>query len=132
MCRNITPPDERVECSRCGGCANPNDGWEHVWPLYGHLEIGFPGQAFGHLGGCDHTADGVHFDWWAEGHPAMTKNEAQEVIFEWGNGFKFDSTGRYRLCYDCQKKLLHVVGEFFGIRRRVEELKRAGVRESDV
>ena len=125
MCRNVTPEAQRVACSRCGECANPSDGWEHSWPLYGRLDIGFPSQAFGHLGGCEHIADREHFEWWREGHPAMTTNEAQEVIFEWGNGYRFDSTGRYRLCYDCQKQLLRVIGEFFGIPKRVAELRGA-------
>jgi hypothetical protein len=121
--RTATPESERILCSRCDKCANPTDGWENGWPLYGRLDIGFPAQAFGHLGRCNHCADAEHFEWWREGHPAMTVNEAQAVTFEWGNGHQYDSRGRYRLCYDCQKELLHVLGDFFGIPQRVAELK---------
>lgn len=123
MCRKVTPEEKRVECSRCKEVANPNNGWEHGWPLYGRIELGFPAQAFAFLGGARSIADREHFSWWNEGHPAMTKNGAQDITFEWGNGYRFDSTGRYRLCYECQKKLLRVIGEFFGIPDRVAELK---------
>ena len=109
---------------RCGEIANPTDGWEHSWPLYGRIEIGFPAQLFAFLGGAKYIADEEHFKVWSEGHKAMIENGAQSATFEWGNGHKFDSRGRYRLCYECQKKLLHVIGEFFGIKDRVDEVRK--------
>jgi len=128
MCRNITPIEKQVQCSRCGAVANPNDGWEHGWPLYGKIEVGFPAQIFAFLGGAKNIADKEHFDWWHEGHPALTENGAQGVIFEWGNGYRYDSTGRYRICYDCQKALLYVLGGFFGIKKRAQELRAAATK----
>jgi hypothetical protein len=93
--------------------------------LYGKLDLGFPGQAFGALGGAKKIAEAHHFKWWHEGHPAMTVNDAQRVTFEWGNGYQYDSQGRFRLCYDCQKTLLKVVGDFFGIPERANQLAEA-------
>ena len=122
MCRTITPLDKQVKCSRCDKVANPTDGWEHGFPLYGRIEVGFPAQIFAFLGGADIIAFAEHFKWWSEGHPAIKKNGAQEVIFEWGNGYKYDSPN-YRLCRDCQKKLIQMLGEFFGIKKRVEEIR---------
>lgn len=74
MCRNITPEDKIERCGRCGSVANPTDGWEHSWPLYGKIDLGFPAQAFGALCGMQHIAEKEHFKWWSEGHPAMTDN----------------------------------------------------------
>lgn len=98
-------------CDRCGGPQDPTNGvrWEHGWPLYGTIRLGFPAQAFAFLRGREHVAENVDFKWWGEGHPAMAKNEAQEVIFSWS------SDGKACLCYDCQKKLLQLIGEFWGI-----------------
>lgn len=123
MCRKPTPASKLVRCGRCNKVANPTDGWEHGWPLYGHLEVGFPAQAFGALCGMGHVAAPEHFQWWAEGHPALIENGAQEIIFEWGTGYHFDSKGRFRLCYICQKELLKMLGQFFGIPKRAAELK---------
>jgi hypothetical protein len=118
MCRTKTPDDEIVKCGRCGESANPNDGWEHGWPLQGKIDVGFPAQAFGALCGMQFIAEPKHFAWWKEGHPAMTKNDAQHIIFEWKH------TDEWRLCYDCQKELLRTIGKFFKIPERVEEIKK--------
>lgn len=123
MCRKVTPKEEHIKCSRCNKVANPTDSWEYGWPLYGKLEIGFPGQAFAYLGGAEYIADKEHFAWWSKGHPAMVRNEAQEVVFEWGNGYKYDSEKRFRMCYYCQKELLYAIGKFFKIPQEVEKLK---------
>lgn len=120
MCRKATPVSERVKCGKCGEVANPTDGWEHGWPLYGTIDIGFPSQAFGALCGAKGGADNEHFAVWHEGHPAMTRNDAQHVTFGW------TSDSPWRLCYNCQRKLLMVVGEFFGFPERAEQLKAKG------
>lgn len=118
MCRNLTPEKDQVMCGRCGDVVNPDDGWEHRWPLHGTIDIGFPAQVFGALCGMSHVAEAHHFLWWGEGHPAMTKNAAQRVVFEWSQ------ETQWRLCYDCQKELLCVIGEFFGIPERAEQLRK--------
>ena len=41
MCRNLTPPEKIVPCSRCLQPANPDDGWEHSWPIHGSVTVGF-------------------------------------------------------------------------------------------
>ena len=115
MCRSLTPDDKRTTCSRCGQCANPNDGWEHEWPNNGRVEIGAASQVFAPLCGAANCADRVHFEAWHRGHPAIVTFDAQAVVFEWGNGYKFDSTGRYRLCYECQRAFAAVIGVFFGM-----------------
>ena len=117
MCRKRTPESEWVFCGRCGEVANPTDGREHGWPLRGKLDILFPAQAFGALCGMEHIAERHHFRWSREGHPAMTRSEAQHVTFEWG------ATSDWRLCYDCQKELLHTIGRFFKIPERADELR---------
>ena len=104
MCRMPTPNENRVPCNRCGDCANPTDGWEHAWPLYGHMVIGFAAQA-----GLFFSHHRLVFP----EHPALKSNGAQELILEWGNGYKYDSTGKYRLCYNCQKELIATLGKFF-------------------
>ena len=118
MCRTPTSEKDLVMCGRCGEVANPTDGWEHGWPLHGKIDIGFPSQAFGALCGMRHIAENHHFLWWGEGHPAMTKNAAQHVTFEWDS-----ENPKFRMCYKCQKELLKVVGEFFKIPESAEEFK---------
>ena len=107
--------DERISCNRCGHCANPNAGWEHDWPLYGRIEIGFPAQIFCALGSGGHTANDEDFELWhnAKSHGAVKDFSAQSITLEWGNGYKFDSRGKFRLCYNCQKALLQAIGAFF-------------------
>jgi hypothetical protein len=117
MCRKTTSLEDQVKCGRCGEVANPTDGWEHGWPLYGEIKIGFPAQAFGALCGMKHIAEPEHFSWWNEGHPAMIDNSAQSVAFEW------DCDKEWRLCYECQKELLRVIGNFFKIPHRARALK---------
>jgi len=95
-------------CSRCGG--KIDDSWWNEWPNYGKIELGFAAQAFGALGGFEHIAGSRVPD---KPHKAMVQDDAQEVIFQWGAGYKYDSTDRYRLCYDCQKELLKTIGAFF-------------------
>jgi hypothetical protein len=54
----------------------------------------------------------------------MTKNGAQHVCFEWKPGTK------YRLCYNCQKALLGVVGEFFGFPQRAKAFSSANASDA--
>lgn len=131
MCNTKTPKEKQVLCSRCGKVANPDDSWIHDWPLYGRIEVGFPSQAFAALGGAKHIADREHFIWWRRGHPALITNEAQEICFLWGNGYKYDSRGRYRLCYDCQRELLNMLGRFFGIDKEIDRIRKGLSNEKD-
>ena len=85
--------------------------------------MGFPAQTFAFLAGCKHIADRAAFQVWDENHPAFTRWAAQEIVIEWGNGYQYDSTGRYRLCYNCQKVLLEVLGQFFGIKSRADAIR---------
>ena len=97
----------------CGRCNNPiGQTWESGWPLRGVIDISFASQAFAFLRGRDHIAEPEDFDWWKKGHPAMSVNEAQRVQFSWSNETS------WRLCYACQKELLYVIGNFFGINNR--------------
>lgn len=112
MCRQVTPKDKHFPCGRCGNVANPTDGWEHAWPLRGTLEIGFPSQIFVPLFG---QYDGSG-EFWQQSHPVIKKFDAQNVIIQWeGDNTYNDKTGvaNYRLCYECQKQLLQVIGQFF-------------------
>jgi hypothetical protein len=94
-------------CGRCG--REIGHSWECGWPLHGMLDLGFPAQSFAALRGSFACADESDFAWWKKGHPAMQKNEAQHVIFSWSREHD------WRLCYDCQRALLTVIGAFFGI-----------------
>jgi len=98
-------------CGRCGSKEIDTPAWHTGWPNYGMIELGAASQAFAHLCG-ENIAGQKEFDAWHKGHPAMVKNEAQEVVFQWGGGYKNISTA-YRLCYDCQHELLALVGAFF-------------------
>jgi hypothetical protein len=107
-----TPKELIVLCSHCGNPANPTTRWESGWPLYGRIELGFPSRIFSPLvqrvfPDCNTMEKLV------EGHKAAVNFEAQEVVFEWGNGYKFDSSDRYRLCYKCQRELIEIIGSFF-------------------
>lgn len=113
MCRTLTPPKEVVACSRCAKPANPTDGWEHGWPLYGRIEVGFPACSMDYLRPDPYNMKIER--WSAFDHPVVKRDECgwQNFVAEWGNGYKFDSSGRYRLCYECQKALLRTLGKFF-------------------
>lgn len=115
MCRNRTPEDEQVACSRCGEVANPTDGWEHGWPNYGHIHVGFSSRIFDEVvyGGLE-----IGGDAWdrVRAHPAFKDTTAQTVEIEWGTGFKYGEDGGYRLCRDCQAAFLETLGRFFGLR----------------
>lgn len=102
----MTPESDQVLCSRCREVANPTDGWEHNWPNFGKIDLG--------VDSCSFVALGYRDTWNLEDHLAMTRFGAQHVTFEWGQGWEYDSQGRYRLCRDCQHKLLALVGDFFG------------------
>lgn len=108
MCSRATSKDEQVLCSHCGKVANPSDRWENGWPLYGKITIGLDCCALDSLWGDDWHESNLSFN-----HPAMIKSNFQQINFEWGNGYKFDSTGRYRLCWYCQRLLMGVIGDFF-------------------
>ena len=109
MCRIPTPTEEREACSRCGCVRNPNDGWEHGWPLFGKIDIGFHSCA-GHV--LTHGRHGF------PAHPAMTeKSGPQRVVFEWGDGGVggYSSRNGFRLCEKCQRDLIATIGEWFGL-----------------
>jgi len=109
MCElTITPDEEKVNCSHCGEVANPDDAWEYGWPMYGKITIGIDCCSLNYLWPDGYREKGMGFN-----HPAMVASGFQEINFEWGNGYKFDSTGKYRLCWDCQRKLMKLIGSFF-------------------
>lgn len=110
---------ENPACVRCGGSVDTKGRWERDWPLYGEITVGFGAQVFACLGGAKNVASKEHFAWWEEGHPAIKGKNAQEVSFRWG---AMKESG-VRLCYDCQQELLAVIGRFFGIDKRVAEIK---------
>lgn len=120
----MTP--EQKQCGRCQRVI-PTDGWEHRWPLYGKIVLGCPAQSFAFLAGARGTADKEHFAVWKEGHPAITRFEAQHVEFVWGNGDEFES--EFRLCYQCQHAALRVIGAFFGMDKRAEEIAQSSDEE---
>lgn len=110
----------------CDRCLKPcGNHWSDGWSCTGTIDVQAASQMFAKLCGAI-IADTEHFAIWKEGHPAMTKNEAQHATFVWG------PSANYRLCYDCHNELLSVVGKFFGFHRRAEQLKPASaVSESD-
>ena len=111
-----------ANCDRCLKQCGGN--WEEGWPCTGVIDLQAASQAFAKLCGVTHgCADPEHFLVWREGHPAMTKNEAQHVRFEWS------ASGKYRLCYDCHNELISTVGKFFGFHRRAEQLRPTPVSE---
>ena len=114
-----------TEAIRCSRCRRPIAfaNWEEGWPVYGHLDLGYAGQAFATLTCADNVALDEDFAVHAEGHPALIRNEAQHITFQWGNGGDYDSPG-FRLCSDCQETLLNLIGWFFGFPHRVGAKRR--------
>lgn len=111
MCRNITPKESQILCSRCGNVANPTDGWEHGWPNYGHIRLGIDCCSMDALTGDAGISCSRNI--WHDNHPMMEKFDAQEVVFTWGNGYEYDTVGKYRLCHKCQRELISIIGAFF-------------------
>lgn len=108
-----TPEDEKVLCSRCGKVANPTDSWEHGWPLYGEIILGFPStidwRLTRHLKGLD-THDRMKADIMNGVHPVVVNDtNAQRAHFTWDA--RIDA--RYRLCLGCQAELIEMIGRFF-------------------
>lgn len=125
MCRNATPEDEKVPCWRCGKVANPNDSWEHGWPLTGNVKLGFPSILPSVMLGerwvrrlleGDKTPDAA--DRVEALKPELVRDWGfQNIELAWGpNTYRqggAPEAGGYRLCYDCQEKFLRIVGAFF-------------------
>lgn len=107
MCRTITPKSEQILCSRCNQVANPTDGWEHGWCIYGNINLGFHSRINDALAG--------KFISKIPKSNVIKDFGFQEITLEWGNGFKYDTTGKYRLCEPCQRELLNLIGKFFGL-----------------
>lgn len=104
-----------TKLTKCSKCKEKVDfpTWENGWPNYGRIELGYAAQIFVPLSGGTGVGLDKHFDAWEKSSKAVLKQSAQSVIFEWGNGYKYDSCKRYRLCKKCQKKLLQKIGKFF-------------------
>jgi len=106
MCRNATPEAEQMPCWRCGKVANPTDGWEHGWPLTGSIKVGFPSCLPSSLFRESLLAKDKREPELMS--PLVDKWGYQDISLSWG-----PSQDTYRLCYDCQKAFLEVVGDFF-------------------
>ena len=132
MCDEVqpTPKDEQVPCSRCGKICNPTKQWEHGWPNDGYMKLGWNSCIDFALLRDVPAARGDdnplrHAVIFGE-HPLVKKYGAQCIELEWA---AFPPLGRgefagqlvpvlaghkrYRLCYDCQQKLLRMIGRFF-------------------
>ena len=92
-------------CFHCG--EEIGESWEEGWCNYGNITIGISCCSLEYLWE-DRELD-IGFE-----HPAMIESGYQEINLQWGSGYKFDSKERgYRLCWDCQRELMGLVGGFF-------------------
>jgi hypothetical protein len=103
-------------CSRCGEPCGSS--WEARMAA-GRIELGASCQAFAKLARAKGWSAEQHSnasEWGDNPSGPMAVNEAQRVVFEWGDGVALLRSARaYRLCEACQGKLLGLVGEFFGV-----------------
>ena len=99
-----TVEGDDVKCSRCKKEAD--DGTWESGCNYGRIQLGLSSQIFAAL--CPGKPDA-----WKIGHPAAVKNDAQEVIFDWGENYNKPEVSDYVLCRECQKELIGIVGRFF-------------------
>ena len=123
MCRNPTKEEEQVLCSRCGNVANPDDGWENDWPNYGQILLGFNSvihwplleKAVGPSFNPGYHENPIVKSVISGKHPAVKLFGAyQSIIIEWSAGdYPASISKKYRLCRDCQRDLLTIIGEFF-------------------
>lgn len=119
MCRNITPADKRVQCSRCGEVANPTDGWEHGWPNYGIIELGFDSCIDWELleDVLDDPMDRYHplsIEIRGGKHPVVKKFGYQAIELQWSaESYPPKIKRDYRLCRECQGALIALIGKFF-------------------
>jgi len=96
-------------CSRCE--KKITTYWEDNWPNYGHIHLGISGQSERVL--TKHAKTKYPYQDHTKGCKAFTKSDPQELIIEWGSGYKYESRERYRLCCNCQVELVEILGDFF-------------------
>ena len=96
--------------------------------MYGKIDLGFHSQIFVYLSGGDYS-DSVDFEFWdTHKHPAVKEFTAQSIIFEWGSGVKYGrDKSRIRLCSNCQKALIKLVGGFFHFDMVNNNMRRAEI-----
>lgn len=92
-----------IFCSRCQ--REIGNGWEEQWPNFGRIEIGFAAQIGYALGLGSPFPDRLN---------GFRAGDAQNLVVEWGQGYRFDTRDSFILCAGCQKVLLGLIGAFFG------------------
>lgn len=112
MCSEPTPVEKQVLCSRCGKVCNLSDSWEHDWPMHGDITLGMSSvihwTLMEHIEPTDVHEYGDRTKAVINGtHPAVEKFGYQEVKIRWGHNQP------YRLCWDCQHRLIELIGLFF-------------------
>ena len=123
MCDTITENKDKILCSRCEEVANPTDSWIDDWPNYGSIRLGYESCIDWELFRKVLTKSPLDFDFRDqeliksvinETHPAVKHFGFQEIGIEWaGYSFPKGFSEKYRLCRECQKELLAILGQFF-------------------
>lgn len=123
MCEEITKDEDKILCSRCGGIANPTDGWQCGWPNYGHIRLGYASCIQWELFRQVFSKSPLEADFneqelvravIGEKHPAVKRFGFQGIEIEWSvAGYPQELDAKYRLCRNCQKELLAILGKFF-------------------
>jgi len=122
MCNTVTGNKDKILCSRCGQVANPTDSWVHDWPNYGYIKVGFESCIDWELFRKVLTKSPLDIDFrdhelvkaviW-ETHPAVKHFGFQGIEIEWSGDYPKGLSRKYRLCRECQKELLAILGQFF-------------------
>jgi hypothetical protein len=101
-------------CSRCGG---ERSHWSDEWPNYGRIEVGAAARIWDDIGTTDPPRDHPLF-------PPSENDGHQGAVFQWtgGSSYRF-ADSNYQMCRSCQRALLRILGDFFGLRK---EIKRDG------
>lgn len=98
-----------LQCSRCHQKNIYESNWEHTISS-GRIVAVQSAQIFASLAGDANTATDVGFRLWQDGHPAIKRMSAQDVEFAWSG-----TSQDYRLCYECHKSFLKMIGKFFRV-----------------
>lgn len=123
MCETITKDEKKVLCSRCGEVANPTDSWLDDWPNYGYIKLAYGSCIDWELFRQVSSKSPLEEDFREqeliravidELHPAVKHFGFQGIELEWSAAdYPRELKKKYRLCRNCQRQLLAILGKFF-------------------
>lgn len=120
MCRTATPKANQKPCDRCGKVRNPDDDWEHSWPLSGRIEVLMHSCLPDYLFDPPVRSKDIKL---LDDSNVVKTWDYQGLVVQWGNGIRprrkekchsqEKSKKPYHLCCNCHEKFLKLLGKFF-------------------